>query len=71
MNKLEKIIGEIVEIIYLDREHKIIHRNIVVRSVTEDTVYATCLTAMAWRPFKIKGILSWQPVNEQLCKAAW
>lgn len=71
MDKFEKYIGKIIEIIYLDRHHKITKREVVVRSVTDDTVYATCLTAKAWRPFKIKGILSWQPVNNKLRKVAW
>lgn len=60
---LEHYIGRTVEIIYEDRNGEITQRRIVVRSVRDDVVHATCLTAKAWRPFRLERILSWQPVK--------
>lgn len=60
---LEHYIGRTVEIIYEDRHGALTQRRIVIRSVRDGIVYATCLQAKAWRPFRLERILSWQPVK--------
>ncbi|BFH66271.1 hypothetical protein J27TS7_11170 [Paenibacillus dendritiformis] len=61
--RLDQYVGRQVEIIYEDRNGSITQRRIVVRSIRDGVLHATCLTAGAWRPFRIERILSWQPVR--------
>lgn len=60
---LEHYVGRTVEIIYEDKHGAITQRKIVVRSIRDGVLHATCLTAGAWRPFRIERILSWQSVR--------
>ncbi|TDL57826.1 hypothetical protein E2R60_04925 [Paenibacillus dendritiformis] len=61
--RLDQYVGHTVEIIYEDRNGSITQRRIVVRSIRDGVLHATCLKAGAWRPFRIERILSWQPVR--------
>lgn len=61
--RLDQYIGRTVEIIYEDRNGAITQRRIIVRIIRDGVLHATCLTAGAWRPFRIERILSWQPVR--------
>ncbi|EHQ62314.1 hypothetical protein PDENDC454_10500 [Paenibacillus dendritiformis C454] len=61
--RLDQYVGRTVEIIYEDRNGSISQRRIVVRSIRDGVLHATCLTAGAWRPFRVERILSWQPVR--------
>ncbi|MCY9540709.1 hypothetical protein M5X00_14085 [Paenibacillus alvei] len=60
---LEHYLGQKIEIIYEDRHGEITQRHIVVRSIRDGVINATCMKANAWRPFRIDRILSWQPVK--------
>ncbi|KJB88485.1 hypothetical protein AZ66_07310 [Paenibacillus sp. E194] len=60
---LEHYIGREIEIIYEDRRGEITQRRIVVRSIRDGVLHATCMKAKAWRPFRLERILSWQPVK--------
>ncbi|WP_374018984.1 hypothetical protein ABU162_04340 [Paenibacillus thiaminolyticus] len=62
--RLDQCIGRTVEIIYEDRNGAITQRRIVVRSIRDGVLHATCLTAGAWRPFRLERILSWQPTGK-------
>lgn len=62
--RLDRYVGRTVEIIYEDRNGAITQRRIVVRSIRDGVLHATCLTAGAWRPFRLERILSWQPVGK-------
>nr|WP_143801882.1 hypothetical protein [Paenibacillus thiaminolyticus] len=61
--RLDQYVGRTVEIIYEDKHGVITQRKIVVRRIRDGVLHATCLTAGAWRPFRIESILSWQPVR--------
>lgn len=61
--RLDQYVGRTVEIIYEDRNGAISQRQIVVRRIRDGVLHATCLTAGAWRPFRLERILSWQPVR--------
>jgi predicted DNA-binding transcriptional regulator YafY len=60
---LEHYLGQKIEIIYEDRHGEVTQRHIVVRSIRDGVINATCMKAKAWRPFRIDRILSWQPVK--------
>ncbi|BFH15895.1 hypothetical protein WJ0W_003302 [Paenibacillus melissococcoides] len=62
--RLDRYIGQQVEIIYEDRNGSISQRRIVVRRIRDGVLHATCLTAGAWRPFRLERILSWQPAGK-------
>ncbi|BFH70773.1 MAG: hypothetical protein E6230_09860 [Paenibacillus dendritiformis] len=61
--RLDQYIGYTVEIIYEDKHGAITQRRIIIRSIRDGVLHATCLKAGAWRPFRIDRILSWQPVR--------
>lgn len=58
-----KYIGQVVEIMYLDRSGKITQRNIEVKGVRGQLLSATCLKTGAPRKFRLDSILAWQPVK--------
>ncbi|MFF2910030.1 hypothetical protein [Paenibacillus sp. NPDC057934] len=58
-------IGQIIEIIYLDKAGKITQRKIEVNGIREGRIRAACLTTGAPRVFLASSILSWQPVTEE------
>jgi hypothetical protein len=60
---LEKYVGRIVEIIYVDKHYKITQRLIEVRAVEGDTVKAYCLKQKAPRVFKLASILAVWPIS--------
>ncbi|WP_042227676.1 hypothetical protein [Paenibacillus popilliae] len=62
--RLDQYVGSTVEIIYEDRNGAITQRLIVIRSIRDGVLHATCLTAGAWRPFLLERILSWQPAGK-------
>jgi hypothetical protein len=60
---LEKYVGRIVEIIYVDKHNKITQRLIEVRFIEGDTVKAYCLKQKAPRVFKQASILAVWPIS--------
>ncbi|WP_213508878.1 hypothetical protein [Paenibacillus faecis] len=63
MRRVEKYIGRIVEIIYLDRKGKVTQRRIEVHAVRGGLVRATCLTSGAPRAFRASQILACSPAK--------
>ncbi|WP_433947045.1 hypothetical protein [Paenibacillus sp. SN-8-1] len=60
---MEKYIGEIVEIIYLDAAGKITQRKIEVHGIRNGLVRSKCLQSGQPRAFKLDNILAIQPVQ--------
>lgn len=60
---LQKYIGQIVEIIYVDKHNQISQRLIEVRSVQGDRVKAYCLKQRVLRVFKLTNILAVWPIT--------
>jgi hypothetical protein len=60
---LEKYVGRIVEIIYVDKNFKITQRFIEVRSIHGGVVKAYCLKQKAPRVFKLASILAVWPIS--------
>lgn len=60
---MEKYIGQMVEIIYMDRAGKITQRRIEVHAVRGGLVRATCLKTKSPRAFRIDQILACIPVQ--------
>jgi hypothetical protein len=60
---LEKYVGRIVEIIYVDKHNKITQRLIEVRSIEGEMVKAYCLKQKAPRVFKLVSILAVWPIS--------
>ncbi|MBW4085434.1 hypothetical protein [Paenibacillus sp. S150] len=56
-------IGQIVEIIYLDKAGKITQRRIDILGIRDGRIRATCLSTGAPRVFLASNILSWRPVR--------
>jgi predicted DNA-binding transcriptional regulator YafY len=59
---LQKYLGQIVEIIYVDKHNQISQRLIEVRSVQGEMVKAYCLKQRAPRVFKLANILAASPI---------
>ncbi|AOZ94919.1 hypothetical protein [Paenibacillus crassostreae] len=55
-----KYIGQIVEIIYMDRNGKITQRCIEVNSIRNGLIKATCLKSGSARTFRLDNVLAWQ-----------
>lgn len=62
--RLEQCIGRQIEIIYEDRNGSISQRRIIVRSIRDGVLHATCLKDGALRPILLERILSWQHGRE-------
>lgn len=60
---IEKYVGCIIEIIYLDTHNKITYRRVKVRSIRNGKVTAFCLNRKAPRSFIINNILAIVPVH--------
>ncbi|WP_223067108.1 hypothetical protein [Paenibacillus caui] len=58
---LEKYVGEVVEIIYMDRAGRITQRRIEVHAIRGNLVRAACLKIGEPRAFRIDHILAVQP----------
>jgi hypothetical protein len=61
--KLEKYIGQTIEMIYLDKSGQLSQRRIRIRAIRGGFVLAMCLQSGAPRTFRIDGILALQPVH--------
>ncbi|SMF88197.1 hypothetical protein SAMN05661091_4172 [Paenibacillus uliginis N3/975] len=60
---MDKYIGRIVDIIYIDHNGKITQRRIEVLGVKDGRVRAKCLTSGAPRLFNEENILAMKPVG--------
>lgn len=58
-------IGQIVDIVYMDKSGKITQRKIEVLGIRDGRIRAICLTTGAPRVFIVANILAWQPVKEK------
>lgn len=59
---LQKYIGRMVEIIYLDRRNQITKRTVMIRAVDATHIKAYCHAQKGPRVFKIENILAVMPV---------
>ncbi|WP_054941712.1 hypothetical protein [Paenibacillus ihuae] len=57
---LEKLIGQVIEIIYEDKSGKITQRSVEVHGIKGELLRATCLTTGAPRVFRTGSILAWR-----------
>lgn len=64
-DRMQISIGQIIEIIYLDKARNISQRKIEIHSIRDGRIRASCLTTGTPRMFLAANILSWQPVQEQ------
>lgn len=69
---LGKYIGQMVELVYMDREGHITQRQIRINSVREGKIRASAGKEGAPRTFLEQGILAWRPVlhkegKEEIC----
>lgn len=55
-----KYLGEIVEIMYMDRSGKITQRRIEIKAICNGLIKATCLMSGSPRTFHTDNILAWQ-----------
>jgi len=63
---LAKYIGEIVEIVYMDRSNQLTQRLIEIKHIRKGLVYADCLRTGSPRTFREDQILAWQPAKSKL-----
>lgn len=63
---LSKYIGEIVEIVYMDRSNQLTQRRIEIKHIRKGLVYADCLRTGSPRTFCEDQILAWQPAKSKL-----
>ena len=63
---IDKYVGQIVEIIYLDRNGHISQRKIEVWSIKDSSVKAYCLENRAPRIFMIENILAIIPTRKRV-----
>ncbi|ALS29648.1 hypothetical protein IJ21_42850 [Paenibacillus sp. 32O-W] len=61
--RIEKYVGCVVIMIYLDRRGKFSKREVRVQSARDGLVRAFCLTTGAPRVFRIENILALEPVR--------
>lgn len=59
---MQKYIGQVVEIIYIDRTGNITQRQIEIHGIRDNLVRATCLKSKEPRAFRTENILAWVPV---------
>lgn len=57
---LEKLIGQVIEMIYEDKSGKITQRSVEVHGIKGELLRATCLTTGAPRVFRTGSILAWR-----------
>lgn len=60
---MEKYIGNVIEIIYVDRKGKITQRKIRLQDIRNKLIRATCLKTNQPRVFRMDNILSWGPAK--------
>ena len=63
---MKKYIGQIIEIIYLDRLGQVSQRQIKVHAVKDGLVRATCMKIGAPRAFRLDRVLAYAPVKKNL-----
>ena len=56
-------VGQMVEIVYVDKVGKITQRKIEIKSMRDGMLRATCLSSGSPRVFRIDNILAWQPTK--------
>ncbi|MCL6602521.1 MAG: hypothetical protein K6T94_06540 [Paenibacillus sp.] len=56
-------VGQIVEIVYMDKAGKITQRKIEIKNMRDGMLRATCLTTDSPRIFRMDNILAWQPTK--------
>jgi len=56
-------VGQIVEIVYVDKAGKITQRKIEINSIRDGMLRATCLSTSSPRIFRVDNILAWQPTK--------
>jgi len=56
-----KYVGEVVEIVYMDKDGKLSQRRIEVHGIRGELVYSTCLTSGERRTFRKDRILACKP----------
>ncbi|MCQ4086071.1 hypothetical protein [Saccharibacillus sp. JS10] len=56
-----KYVGEVVEIVYMDKEGRLTQRRIEVHGIRGDRVYSTCLRSGERRTFRQDRILACRP----------
>ena len=61
---LEKYIGCIIRIVYIDRNNRITERRIKIKSIGDGRIRAHCLTSDALRVFVINNVLSYELVRK-------
>lgn len=59
---MQKYIGQVVEIIYIDRTGNITQRQIEIHGIRNNLVRAMCLKSKAPRAFRTENILACVPV---------
>ncbi|MBE9915760.1 hypothetical protein G8C92_17225 [Paenibacillus donghaensis] len=59
-----KYVGQIVEIIYLDRMGKITQRRVEVKAIRDGMMKAKCLKSGSPRIFRTENILAWKLVEK-------
>ncbi|MNO39852.1 hypothetical protein D3C76_299880 [compost metagenome] len=60
---MEKLIGQMIEIIYEDKAGNITQRRIEVLGHRGGLIRAACLTTGGPRVFRVERILAWQPAK--------
>lgn len=58
---MRKYIGEIIELIYVDRKGTISQRKIRLQGMRNNLIRATCLNTNQPRVFRMDNVLSWRP----------
>lgn len=58
--EMEKLIGQVIEIIYEDKSGKITQRRVEVHGIKGELLRATCITTGGPRVFRTGSILAWR-----------
>ncbi|HAF97564.1 hypothetical protein [Paenibacillus lactis] len=60
---MRNFIGEVIELIYIDRKGKITQRKIRLQGIRHNLIRATCLNTNQPRVFRMDNVLSWEPAK--------
>ncbi|WP_326081177.1 hypothetical protein [Paenibacillus graminis] len=60
---MEKLLGQVIEIIYEDKAGNITQRRIEVLGLKGGLLRAACLATGSPRMFRVERILAWQPIK--------
>ncbi|PAD73655.1 hypothetical protein [Paenibacillus campinasensis] len=60
---MKKYIGEVIELIYVDRKDTITQRKIRLQGIRNNLIRATCLNTNQPRVFRMDNVLSWAPAK--------